>query len=614
MSPSLPPPPRKLSSSSASGHNAPRYPKINPNSLAFSAASDPLLDQTEDDQDLDQALAELLGQSSLANDSHTNPHLPQCKYYTHHNADSYYNSNSSTSGRPLSITSLSSLGSGSYTSYGSHSRRVSQAFLSPLSPALSEPSVSGHNPFFNTLSENDECRPQQQQQDSIGSDSVSQVTTTHEQQQDMGMVSSSIPSCTYCSSVRSNSICSSGTTDDKTSPAVHAIHAGNNNTSTKACNRNSLQMAFDTNRLAALKESVPTEVRLRLSYHLDECWFVEFSPDGKYMASTGLDQSIIVWQDVLTLEPTVLQTVQFSRSITHVHWSPDSKLLLVNLGFDTMMPTYTPEIRIIEAATGEVVLSRKHHNGTRDVHASAVGWMDDGKHFVIAPNDGGIFIWNIEGEIVKEIDFETDSDTKSHVEAMIMVRGQNAAIIADNQFKIRIISFDDSVEHKFLDRMVANPTSMCLSQNGQYLAIAIRGSEEVCRAAQVLVYDFKTLTFLRALEADTYLNSRFVIRPSYCGPHGEILATGSENGKVHFWDLGTGELIMVLEEHSKHCGWTDQHPHLPGLMATCSDDNHIILWTTKDLSRGLQDEDDKWVETSRKKSVGQLPLNIKKGW
>jgi WD40 repeat protein len=58
-------------------------------------------------------------------------------------------------------------------------------------------------------------------------------------------------------------------------------------------------MAFDTNRLTVLKESVPSEVRLRLSYHLDECWFVEFSPDGKWMASTGLDQAVIIWQDVL---------------------------------------------------------------------------------------------------------------------------------------------------------------------------------------------------------------------------------------------------------------------------------------------------------------------------
>ena len=308
MSPSLPPPPRKLSSSSASGNSAPRsprYPKINPNSLAL---SDPYQAQAEDDQDLDRALAELLGQSSLAaNDNHHNPHLPQCKYYTN-NSDNYYNSNHTTSsGRPLSITSLSSLGSGSFTSYGGHSRRVSQALLSPLSPALSEPSSSGHNPFFNTVPESDECpfSLQQQTQHSIGSDVVSQGTATGTTtiEQDMGMVSSSMPSCTYCSSVRSNSICSSGTADDKlASPtALHAaqsIHASSPPTSTNK-NRNSLQMAFDTNRLAALKEFIPSEVRLRLSYHLDECWFVEFSPDGKWMASTGLDQSVIIWQDVL---------------------------------------------------------------------------------------------------------------------------------------------------------------------------------------------------------------------------------------------------------------------------------------------------------------------------
>ncbi|KAF9102191.1 hypothetical protein BGX29_004860 [Mortierella sp. GBA35] len=615
MSPSLPPPPRKLSSSSASGHPAPRYPKINPNSLA---ESDPLHDQTDDDQDLDQALAELLGQSSLSiNTQHNNPHLPQCKHYIHnnHNDSSYHNYNNS--GRPLSITSLSSLGSGSYASYGSHSRRVSQAFISPLSPTLSEPSSSSghHNPYFNALSEGDECP-----QDLIGSEAVSHTTTM---EQDMGMVSSSMPSCNYCSSVRSNSICSSGTTDDKSSTsaalnAAQAIHSANqfsnNNTSTKASHRNSLQMAFDINRLAALKESVPSEVRLRLSYHLDECWFVQFSPDGKFMASTGLDQSIILWQDVTTLEPTIHKTLQFPQSITHVHWSPDSKYLLVNLGFDSVMPTYAPEINIIEVATGETVLTRRHSNGSRVVHANACGWMDDSRRFVTAPTgEGVIYIWNLEGEIVKEIDIDLEADGQSNVQAMVMIRGQDAAVISDSQHKIRIISLDGG-ESRYIDRMVAHPSAMVLSPDGQYLAIAMRGSEEVCRMAQVLVYDFKTLKFLRALEAETYVNERFVIRPSFCGPNGEILGTGSENGIVHSWDLESGELIMTLEEHSKHCGWVDMHPQLAGLMATCSDDNHIILWTTKDLSRALQDEDEKWVESNRQKAVGQLPLNIKKGW
>ncbi|KAF9130893.1 hypothetical protein BGX30_013312 [Mortierella sp. GBA39] len=338
-------------------------------------------------------------------------------------------------------------------------------------------------------------------------------------------------------------------------------------------------MAFDTNRLAALKEFIPSEVRLRLSYHLDECWFVEFSPDGKWMASSGLDQSLIIWQDVLSLEPTVWKTVRYGRSITHAHWSPDSKHLLVNLGFDPITPIYTPEMSVIDVATGETILTRKHHNGTRDIHALAVGWMDDSQHFVSAPSNGEIYIWNLKGEIIREMEIDSEvvgKESNVIVEAMIMARGQNTAIIADSQNKIRVIDLETG-ECRFLDRMVTVPSAMTLSGDGQYLAIAMRGSEEVCRVAQVLVYNFKTLTFLRALEADTYLNGKFVIRPSFCGPHNEIVAAGSENGMVHFWDLETGEVMMTREEHSKHCGWTDMHAHLPGLMATCSDDNHIIL-------------------------------------
>ncbi|KAF9922035.1 WD repeat-containing protein 26 [Linnemannia zychae] len=613
MSPSLPPPPRKLSSSSASGNSASRYPKINPNSLAL-AASDPLLNQSEEDQDLDRALAELLGQSTLSTDHHPNDHHPQCRYYTSSlsipdYSDSYYNgSNTTSSGRPLSITSLSSLGSGSFTSYGTHSRRVSQAFLSPLSPALSEPSSANHNPFFNTVPEHDECSPPQD------SDTVSETTTataTHEQAMRMGP--SLIPLCTYCARMQMNSVYGSGTADSK------GLNSSSNSGSTiaspttKANNRKSFQMAFDTNRLVALREFVPSEVRLRLTYHLDECWFAQFSPDGKMMASTGLDQSIIIWQNVLTLEPTVLRTFQFARSITHVHWSPDSTRLLVNLGFDPVVPTYTYEINIYDVLTGEMILSRKHTNGDRDVHAFAVGWMGDSKHFVTAPSDGQIFIWNIQGEIIKTIDIDEDPQIQTHVEAMHMIPGQNAAVITDNLFKVRVISLDDE-KSKYVDRMASNPSSMVLSPSQKYLAISIRESAEVCRPSQILIYDFKKLKFLRALEADTYINKNFVIHASFTGPNDEILATGSENGIVHFWDIESGELILERGEHSQHCGWTEMHPTLPGLMASCSDDNHIILWTTKDLCRALQDEDDKWMELSRKKTVGQLPVNLKKGW
>lgn len=91
------------------------------------------------------------------------------------------------------------------------------------------------------------------------------------------------------------------------------------------------------------------------------------------------------------------------------------------------------------------------------------------------------------------------------------------------------------------------------------------------------LYDTRSWSFLRRLEAESYVNVKFVITPAFGGPNDEIVCCGSENGKLHFWDVETGELVKVLEEHSQHVGCASFSPVSPGLMVSCSDDNHIIV-------------------------------------
>ncbi|KAG0047368.1 hypothetical protein BGZ83_007570 [Gryganskiella cystojenkinii] len=576
MSPSLPPPPRKLSASGAPSHSSSshhhhhhRYPKINPNATAAAAAADD--SNPEEDEQLDKALAELLGETRLLNiGSGGGQHLPQCKHYS---------GSAGTGARPLSITSVSSLSSGSYSSFGSnstHSRRVSQAYLSPLSPALSEPSTNGGaTSYFSTLpEERDESKQQ------LGNEDDASL------QQDMAMAASSLPSCTYCSSVRSNSICSSGSPQDPSNTndiglGLHSpTHSSFTTTSTTrtagtslhAHHRHSMQAQqfFEQSRLQVLKEQIPTEIRHRLTYHLDECWFVHFSPSGQYLASTGLDQSIMIWQDVMTPEPRIYKTFQYSRSVTHVEWSPDSQYLLVNLGFDALTPGYAPEFYLIEIATGEVVLTTRHKDDNKDIHVNAIAWLPDSKRFVTAPQHGLVCIWNLKGEVVDE--FSIGDNTK--ISKICMIPDQNAAVIC---------------------------TSDCT------------GVTSLCRPAQILIFDMESMALVRTLEADTYVNQQFIIMPAFFGPNDEILCSGSENGTLNFWDVETGELISVNEEHSKHSGWVSSHPSTQGVMASCSDDNHIIIWVTKELSRALQDDDEKWME-NRRSTIKMPKIDLKKGW
>ncbi|GJJ73542.1 hypothetical protein EMPS_05900 [Entomortierella parvispora] len=629
MSPSLPPPPRKLSSSSSTGghSNSHRYPKINPNATAAAADPSYLSDNAEDDEQLDRALAELLGDTRLSGGAGQSAnHLPHCKHHGHGGA------------RPLSIASVSSLGSGSYSSFGStHSRRVSQAYLSPLSPTLSEPCSS--TSYFSTLPE--EEGEEFKGMGGEGDDDASLLSTSH---QDMSMAASSLPSCTYCSSVRSNSICSAGTQDNQnslinnnhnidnldtnnalrlglrstasTSTSSSSSHAtsGTTITSTKTTtafnHRHSMQAQqfFEQSRLAVLREQIPTEIRHRLTYHLDECWFVHFSPSGDYLASTGLDQTIMIWQDVMTPEPRIYKKFEYSRSVTHVEWSPDSKYLLVNLGFDAISVTYTPEFYVIDIATGEVVLTTRHNDGSQDIHVNAIGWLPDSQRFVTAPQSGLIAIWNLKGEVVDEISI---GDKKTVVK-LCMIPERNEAVVCTNELTIEVLSFDTK-ETKFVERLSDMATSIMVSPNRAFLSVSVKGDAQLCRPAQILIYDLELLEHMRALEAETYENGIFIIMPGFCGPNDEILCSGSENGKLNFWDVETGEIIAVSEEHSKHSGWVSFHPTTPGMMASCSDDNHIIIWVTKDLSSALQDEDERWME-NRRSTVTLPKINLKKGW
>ncbi|KAG0023317.1 hypothetical protein BGZ82_010765, partial [Podila clonocystis] len=306
-----------------------------------------------------------------------------------------------------------------------------------------------------------------------------------------------------------------------------------------------------------------------------------------------------------TPEPTVHQSIQFQRTVTQIEWSSDSKYLLINMGLDiNTVGLLVPECKVYEVATGEVILTRRHQSDNHDIHVNDITWFD-ATRFVTAPETGPVTVWNIEGDVVHQADIGEKS-----IWRLRMIPGQERAVAVTSDNTVVIISFDGTPP-KLVDQLSDKPVGLAVSDNASYFAINTKGEASLWRPAQVLVYDLQSLTFMRAMEADSYVDDTFVIMPTFCGPDYEMVCAGSETGKLHFWDVQSGELIAVLDEHSQHSGWMDFNIAMPGMMASCSDDNHIIIWVTKDLSRSLQDEDDLWIEQH---TVISPPLNIKNGW
>ncbi|KAF9091158.1 hypothetical protein BGX23_005425 [Mortierella sp. AD031] len=549
MTSSLSPPPRKQSVSTPQRSASARYPTINTNALL--AAHAPIHEHDDrHDQDIEKFFAsstQPIHPDHLNTSSNTIP-LPNRTHYS----------------RPTSIAT------GVYSP-------IDPADASWSSKASPQPCPLGHQHHLHHHND-------------LG---LYDNSNNHGLDQDMAMAGPLLPSCSYCSSVRSNSI--SSIMDD-----------AHNNNMTR--DRNSTYQYFENQRRKALRDLVPSEPRHRLTFHLDECWFVHFSPSAEYLASIGLDHSIILWRDVMSPEPSIYKTLNFRRTVTHVSWSPDSKYLLINFGYDHTRPDSIYELQLVDIESGETLFTRSRQNSPNPSMTTDIAWFSDGQRFISTEDGGRFCIWNIKGDIVKEYTCNKAQSGKY----IKNIPGSDNFVVLTQSMGLEVHSFEGTHARRILGAQVFSATALTVSKLGRYACVTVRDDTQMHRPAHIAMYDLKAMAYVRSFEAETFENNHFVILPTFVGPHEEILSAGSENGKLHFWDVETGDLITVLEEHSKHSGCMANNLVQPGMLASCSDDNHIIIWVTKELQNELLVEDEKWMEKQRQ--LARPAIDIKNGW
>ncbi|XWS32984.1 hypothetical protein CRYUN_Cryun22dG0038200 [Craigia yunnanensis] len=311
------------------------------------------------------------------------------------------------------------------------------------------------------------------------------------------------------------------------------------------------------------RDQIPSQELQILQAHTDEVWFLQFSHNGKYLASSSNDQSAIIWEVDANGVSLKRKLSGHQKPISSVSWSPDDHELLT-CGVEEV-------VRRWDVSSGECL----HVYEKAGLGMVSCGWSPDGKWIFSGVNDKSICMWELDGKelecwkgqrTLKISDLEITSDGKQ----IISICRETSILLLDREAKVerfieedqKIISFSSSRDNRFLLVNLLNQEIHLWNIEG----------------------DPKLVSKYRG-----HKRTRFIIRSCFGGLEQAFIASGSEDSLVYIWHKGTGELIGALPGHSGAVNCVSWNPANPHMLASASDDRTIRIWGLKNLSAKRKD-------------------------
>ncbi|PON68138.1 Guanine nucleotide-binding protein, beta subunit [Parasponia andersonii] len=304
------------------------------------------------------------------------------------------------------------------------------------------------------------------------------------------------------------------------------------------------------------KNQIPNQTLQVLQAHSDEVWFLEFSHNGKYLASSSKDQSAIIWEVKDDGQVSLKHVLTGHRKpVSVVSWSPDDNQLLT-CGLEEV-------VRRWDVSSGECL----HVYEKNGVGLISCGWFADGRGIFSGMTDRSICLWDLDG---RELDCWKGQRTLKISDMAVTDDGKKVISIC-RQTAILLLDREANYERLIEEEEII--TSFSLSKDNKFLLVNLINQEI---HLWNLDGEIKVLARYKG-----HKRARFVIRSCFGGLEQVFVASGSEDSQVYIWHRDSGELIMSLPGHSGAVNCVSWSPANLHMLASASDDRTIRIWGLK---------------------------------
>ncbi|XP_021841909.2 WD repeat-containing protein 26 homolog isoform X1 [Spinacia oleracea] len=301
------------------------------------------------------------------------------------------------------------------------------------------------------------------------------------------------------------------------------------------------------------RSQIPSETVQILQAHNDEVWYLQFSHNGKYLASASNDQSAIIWEVRDNSQLCIKRKlIGHQKTVCFVSWSPDDSQLLT-CGLEEV-------VRRWDVQSGKCL----NIYGKHDLGLVSCGWFPDGKRLFSGVTDKSICTWDLDGrEVVcwkgQRTLRTSDIAITKNGKRIISIFRDTSILVHDKEVKVdRLIEEDEVI------------ISFSLSDDNKFLLVNLINQDIHLWS---LEGDFKVVSKYKG-----HKRTRFLIRSCFDGVEQGFIASGSEDSQVYIWHRGTGELLLALPGHSGTVNCVSWNLCNPRMMASASDDRTIRVW------------------------------------